>query len=60
MGGNALKEYGNVRLADAHYQEVKMEVLKKLVAIGVYCAVPKSIGQKESHGDLDILISKKR
>ena len=58
MGGNALKEHGNVRLADAHYREVRDVVLSAMSRIGAKCAVPRSIGTKVDHGDLDVLIEK--
>lgn len=57
MGGNALKAYGVDRVSLKKFNIAKEDVLKELMRIGVKCAVPAYVREKDSFGDLDVLVS---
>jgi hypothetical protein len=58
MGGNALKEFGNVRLDAETYHSLCRDLVGYLSEYGEVRVV-KSIRNKESFGDVDILFSPK-
>lgn len=60
MGGNALKNVKVSRFNSEDYNQVKSEILTKLVDNGFECSVPHSRPGKTSFGDLDVLIKIRR
>lgn len=56
MGGNALKNVVTRRYARAEYYQLKERILDKLRGYIEQYAVPKEFPNKESFGDLDVLM----
>lgn len=55
MGGNALKVYTRRYDLD-EYNDIVTEVLNKLISKGILAAIPKSYKNKQTFGDLDVLV----
>jgi hypothetical protein len=57
MGGNALKKVITVRKNKIEYNETKIKVSNKLLSRGIIFDTIPELADKESFGDLDILVS---
>jgi hypothetical protein len=57
MGGNALKHLNVKRKTLQEYNEIKKEVLEIIKEYYEKVAVPQEVPDKESFGDLDVLVS---
>ena len=57
MGGNALKKLSTSRLAKEDYKKVETDVIQRLKKEEKRCFVPRYFSDKESFGDLDVVIS---
>lgn len=56
MGGNLLRPYGAERLSNENFAQVKENISLQLDDENIVHAVAPYIGEKNSHGDLDIII----
>lgn len=58
MGGNAIKQFGEaVRLLDAEYQEISLDIIARISNDVEQAFVIPSYTNKESHGDMDVIVT---
>lgn len=59
MGGNALKQFGVVRVDTPTLHSVIVDIGTVLTDHGIRWSVPASVGGKNDHGDLDVILMTK-
>lgn len=58
MGGNVFKhDYKTVRLTTKELEVVSKEITELLSSFGIEYSIPRNVGEKEDHGDLDVLVT---